>query len=320
MLVIGYWLLVIGYWLLVRDSSLIAKQQTTNNKQQTKMLSFSRESWEIAQTSTEETTQDPSPIQPSTPKNSTNHDLGLIILSISIFLFLIFLLLKRKSQEVRLSIFVSLFLGFLLTVYTSVQIATKSLIGNEQESRKETVKSERDILVSQTPTEKNSDRKPEDTPEKSAEEETEEPPKINSDGTEPTTTEAKNYNNESNIGSISRTRIRQSNRSSTHRINSTNQTRRVRDRKRCENSKTSLLRPILKLGDCGFDVTLLQTILKELSYYTLEIDGDYGISTELAVKDFQKENNLLVDGIVGFSTCNILKAKSTTTEIDCSSQ
>jgi putative chitinase len=49
----------------------------------------------------------------------------------------------------------------------------------------------------------------------------------------------------------------------------------------------------LRRGDRGEEVKILQRFLG------LKDDGIFGIATELAVKDFQRRNNLTVDGIVG---------------------
>lgn len=56
----------------------------------------------------------------------------------------------------------------------------------------------------------------------------------------------------------------------------------------------------LKKGSRGADVVTLQ---KKLSLYA---DGIFGPMTEEAVKEFQKNNNLTVDGIVGSVTWNKL--------------
>lgn len=53
---------------------------------------------------------------------------------------------------------------------------------------------------------------------------------------------------------------------------------------------------ILKLGSKGEKVKLVQQFLKVL------VDGDFGPGTEKAVKQWQKLNGLVVDGIVGPST------------------
>ncbi|NJK99438.1 MAG: peptidoglycan-binding protein [Spirulinaceae cyanobacterium RM2_2_10] len=66
-------------------------------------------------------------------------------------------------------------------------------------------------------------------------------------------------------------------------------------------------RPLLQRGDHGYDVALLQKLLASLGYYDRTVDGDFGHLTAGAVEAFQRDRNLAVDGIVGFSTCNILR-------------
>ena len=62
--------------------------------------------------------------------------------------------------------------------------------------------------------------------------------------------------------------------------------------------------PMLMNGSEGDDVVTLQTDLIELGYDCGRwgADGDFGDATELAVKEFQKDHNLEVDGIVGEKT------------------
>lgn len=67
---------------------------------------------------------------------------------------------------------------------------------------------------------------------------------------------------------------------------------------------------VIKLGSKGELVRYLQEILKSLGHLELVIDGDFGKRTELAVKDFQKLNNLGVDGIVGSKTWELLEKNS----------
>lgn len=55
----------------------------------------------------------------------------------------------------------------------------------------------------------------------------------------------------------------------------------------------------LKLGATGEQVKQLQIWLKENEFYNGEIDGNFGIDTETAVKAFQKEVGLKEDGQVG---------------------
>lgn len=61
-----------------------------------------------------------------------------------------------------------------------------------------------------------------------------------------------------------------------------------------------------KKGDKGPDVKEIQQKLKTLGLYDAPADGDFGPKTEMAVKAFQADNNLLVDGIVGPQTWNLL--------------
>lgn len=55
-------------------------------------------------------------------------------------------------------------------------------------------------------------------------------------------------------------------------------------------------------GDTSSNITLVQTRLSELSYYTYTVDGIWGSRTLAAVKAFQKDYGLTVDGIVGANT------------------
>lgn len=62
----------------------------------------------------------------------------------------------------------------------------------------------------------------------------------------------------------------------------------------------------LKLGAQGDDVKHLQRDLNLLKYGLLTVDGDFGSKTETAVKHFQSNNKLTVDGIVGLQTWQVL--------------
>ncbi|MBU0655624.1 MAG: peptidoglycan-binding protein, partial [Gammaproteobacteria bacterium] len=46
--------------------------------------------------------------------------------------------------------------------------------------------------------------------------------------------------------------------------------------------------------------------------YTVTIDGNFGDKTEAAVKQFQLDNKLVADGIVGEKTWQVLLLKSNT--------
>ncbi len=58
---------------------------------------------------------------------------------------------------------------------------------------------------------------------------------------------------------------------------------------------------VLKKGDEGEAVRLMQTYLKDLGYDlgSSGVDGDFGAKTESALKAFQKDNKLTVDGEFG---------------------
>ncbi|MBD5456221.1 MAG: hypothetical protein HDR23_07080 [Lachnospiraceae bacterium] len=65
---------------------------------------------------------------------------------------------------------------------------------------------------------------------------------------------------------------------------------------------SSATRPTIKYGSRGSDVTYLQQCLTTKGYGVGAIDGIFGIRTREAVKAFQAEHNLTVDGIVGPKT------------------
>ena len=64
--------------------------------------------------------------------------------------------------------------------------------------------------------------------------------------------------------------------------------------------------PLLKMGSRGNFVYLLQFILKENYSYNLSVDGIFGNATLSAVRDFQNNNSLTVDGLVGNNTWKTL--------------
>lgn len=57
----------------------------------------------------------------------------------------------------------------------------------------------------------------------------------------------------------------------------------------------------IKYGSSGSDVAALQKKLNE-NGYDLQVDGRFGSATRSAVKDYQKQQGLTVDGIVGSAT------------------
>ena len=66
-------------------------------------------------------------------------------------------------------------------------------------------------------------------------------------------------------------------------------------------AKDNLAYPVLRKGSKGVYVEVLQKKLNDAGY-NLAVDGDFGNKTLEAVKDYQKVNGLVVDGIVGVKT------------------
>lgn len=60
--------------------------------------------------------------------------------------------------------------------------------------------------------------------------------------------------------------------------------------------------PVLRNGNIGVYVLILQDSLNALGYNTYILDGIFGTNTLNALKSFQSDNNLASDGIVGCNT------------------
>ncbi|PSB50550.1 peptidoglycan-binding protein [filamentous cyanobacterium Phorm 6] len=72
----------------------------------------------------------------------------------------------------------------------------------------------------------------------------------------------------------------------------------------------------IKKGDSGPKVAQLQKTLEDAGYFRAKPTGFYGVLTHAAVKKFQAENSLKVDGIVGPQTLSALKVKSASPIVD----
>ncbi|MDZ8056253.1 MAG: peptidoglycan-binding protein [Aulosira sp. ZfuVER01] len=64
--------------------------------------------------------------------------------------------------------------------------------------------------------------------------------------------------------------------------------------------------PILRLGNRGSEVGKLQEVLKKLGFLNGDIDGDFGPTTETAVKAAQSRYGLEADGVAGGGTWEVL--------------
>ena len=62
----------------------------------------------------------------------------------------------------------------------------------------------------------------------------------------------------------------------------------------------------LKYGSSGSAVQDLQQRLKDLGYYTGEVDGQFGGGTRTALKLFQQQHGLTSDGVLGSKTAAVL--------------
>lgn len=69
---------------------------------------------------------------------------------------------------------------------------------------------------------------------------------------------------------------------------------------------SSSVQAVSKYGSSGDEVIEIQQKLSELGYYYGNIDGKFGNDTKKAVIQFQKDNNLSADGIVGIKTLEAL--------------
>ena len=66
------------------------------------------------------------------------------------------------------------------------------------------------------------------------------------------------------------------------------------------------VRPTLRRGDSGEWVKIMQNDLSKAAY-TLDADGKFGAATEKALRQFQMDNGLTVDGVCGQKTWAVLE-------------
>lgn len=69
-----------------------------------------------------------------------------------------------------------------------------------------------------------------------------------------------------------------------------------------------------KKGSSGDAVTQIQKALQAKGFYGGQIDGVFGNGTEIALKGFQKEYGLKVDGVAGPATLKALGVSESTTQ------
>lgn len=79
-------------------------------------------------------------------------------------------------------------------------------------------------------------------------------------------------------------------------------------------SESASSHPLIRRGNKGDAVIELQSKLAKLGYYLGKcgVDGDFGKDTEKAVKEFQEDHKLTVDGVVGRDTWEALDKATAT--------
>lgn len=65
---------------------------------------------------------------------------------------------------------------------------------------------------------------------------------------------------------------------------------------------------VMRVGDRGLDVQRLQETLNRIGYDSGRVDGIFGSRTNSAVRRFQRDTRLTVDGLVGTATRAVLKS------------
>jgi len=71
-----------------------------------------------------------------------------------------------------------------------------------------------------------------------------------------------------------------------------------------------------RYGSRGEEVRQIQTKLKSYGYKVTKVDGVYGVETMNAVRQFQRNNGLTVDGVAGRATLAKIGVSTTTTSYE----
>ncbi len=78
-------------------------------------------------------------------------------------------------------------------------------------------------------------------------------------------------------------------------------------------SSFALLTKDLKLNSAGLEVIELQEYLIKNNYLKVKANGNYGLATQKAVKDFQKKNKIKITGQIGPVSRSVINKNKTTT-------
>jgi peptidoglycan hydrolase-like protein with peptidoglycan-binding domain len=71
-------------------------------------------------------------------------------------------------------------------------------------------------------------------------------------------------------------------------------------------AKAPVGKPLLRRGAKNELVAMVQEVLKDNGLYGGAIDGDFGVGTETAIKNIQRNRRLTADGIIGNQTWKVL--------------
>lgn len=74
------------------------------------------------------------------------------------------------------------------------------------------------------------------------------------------------------------------------------------------------MKRFFRKGDKNHYVNVIQQRMKDLGFYLMKVDGDFGPGTDKAVKDFQLKAGLNADGVVGPMTWKALGLEDPTIE------
>lgn len=81
-------------------------------------------------------------------------------------------------------------------------------------------------------------------------------------------------------------------------------------------AKAPVGKPMLRRGVKGELVAMVQEVLKDNGLYGGEIDGDFGLATENAIRNVQRSRRLSVDGVIGTQTWKALCDIATFVTVD----
>lgn len=238
--------------------------------------------------------------------------LASLVIAISVFVFLV---LRKKRQEVRKSIFAIFSIG-ILSSFLLNHSANKSEIQNLDilsqknlsellEERLNVRENEKNIEQEATPEESQSDRQEQTQKRQSQSTETQNSPSVKRPSRFPRVEREKTIQNFSNAQ-----RSKPNSRNSSGTIHN--------DRTRYNSfPKIIIFRRKLCRGMKGRDVLNLQKLLQAQGYLSIAPDGEFGRQTEAAIAQFQQDRSLVDDGVFGITTCEAIAEQTKDPIVQC---